>query len=337
MKWLIDGMVIDLPEFRRIKLVCGVDRYGFSSLLADQLGTSWTRRSFANWQHGWIWWGASSSEDLMMFDAQKNQSFVIVSKHTESEVLRSEGYKNIWVGGLPFAYTSKSRWGKAKGSLLAMPPHNSEQGLKGTINKFTKLLTEYLDYLESLKKNFSSIWVSIYHLDVSPSVIDAIYRRGLFFIEGARPDDRNSLSRVRSILDTFEFVTTNIMGSHVIYALFCGCKVSIIGPNFQVDESDFLLDNRSTGYSKKYLDEYNYYLSKVYLQDKFSFLLTDNPKNGYQSEKYAKEEIGFYNLLTNKEILDALQWRWIDQLKGYSSGGVRRVRRILSSHDVRNR
>ena len=328
MKWIINGKTIELPIFGRINLVCGVDRYGFSRLLADQLGAIWTKRSFANWQHGWIWWGACSSEDLRMADGLKVQSNFIVSKHTESEILRSEGFKNVWVGGLPFAYTSPSNRVKAKGSLLAMPPHSSEQSVKSNSNNFMKSLTGYLDYLESFKQNFSSIWVSIYYLDVSPAVIDEIHRRGLFFIEGARPNDANSLRRVRAILDTFEFVTTNCMGSHVIYALFCGCKVSVVGPEYKFDESHFFLNN-PTGYSKKYINDFIYYSSKEYLSEHFSFLLTDNPKEGYKSEEYARGEIGYYNLLSKSDIMDALQWSWMGQFKGYSAGGIRRITKLM--------
>ena len=329
MEWIVDGNIIELPEYRRINLVSGVDRYGFSSLLAERLGVLWPRRSFANWQHGWMWWGASSYEELMMDDGLKKHSRFIVSKSAELEVLKSAGFKNLWVGGLPFAYTEPSKSGKVAGSLLAMPMHSAEQTTEATSNKLAKSLTDYLDYLESLKREFSSVWLSIYYLDFSIALLYEIRRRGLFLIEGARPNDANSLKRVRIIMDTFEFVTSNSIGSHVIYAMFSGCKVSVGGPELLVEESDFVLDNRFKGFSKKYIEESVYYLSRKYLQNRFSFILTDNPRNGFHSEEYAREEMGFYNILKNKDIMDALQWGWLGQLKGYSVGSIRRIERKL--------
>jgi hypothetical protein len=329
MEWLIDGNIIKLPEYRQINLVSGVDRYGFSSLLAERLGLLRPRRSFANWQHGWVWWGATSYEELMMDNGLKDQSQFIVSKSAELDVLNSAGFKNVWVGGLPFAYTEPSKSRKVPGSLLAMPMHSAEQTNKTTTNKLAKSLTDYLDFLESLKSQFSSVWLSIYYLDFSTPLLDEISRRGLFAIEGARPNDANSLKRVRTIMDTFEFVTTNSIGSHVIYAMFSGCKVSVSGPEFLVEESDFLFDNCFKSFSKKYIEDSVYYLSRKYLEIKFPFILVDNPMNGFQSEEFASEEIGFYNRLTNEDILDALQWSRVGQLKGYSLGGMRRIERAL--------
>jgi hypothetical protein len=329
MQWIISGNVIELPDYRRINLVSSTDRYGFSSLLAERLGFLWPRRSFANWQHGWIWWGASSSEELMMDGALKEQSQFIVSKSAEYEVLRSEGFKNIWVGGLPFAYTEQSKFARVAGSLLVMPMHSAEQTTKATSDKLAKSLTDYLDFLESLKRQFSSVWISIYYLDSSATLLDEIRRRGLFYIDGARPDDANSLQRVRTILNTFEFVTSNSIGSHIIYAMFSGCKVSIGGPEFAAGESDFVLDNLSSGLSKKYIENSVHYLSRGYLSDRFPYLLTDNPVEGFQSEEYARAEIGFYNRLANHDILDALQWGLLGQIKGYAAGGKRRVKRVF--------
>ncbi len=330
MQWIVDGNIIELPEYKRINLISAVDRYGFSSLLAERLGVLWPRRTFANWQHGWMWWGASTHEELMMDYGLKDQSQFIVSKSEELDVLKSAGFKNVWVGGLPFAYTEPSKSRRVAGSLLAMPMHSAEQTTKTTTNKLAKSLTYYLDFLESLKGQFSSVWLSIYYLDFSTLLLNEISRRGLFAIEGARPNDANSLKRVRTIMDTFEFVTTNSIGSHVIYAMFSGCKVSVSGPYVLVEESDYLLDNRFKSFSKKYIEDNVYYHSKEFLVNKFPFILLDNPINGFQSEEFAREEIGFYNRLKNEDLLEALQWSWVGQFKGYSLGGMRRIERVLA-------
>jgi hypothetical protein len=309
--------------FRPIKLVSGVDRYGFSDILVEQLGLTFRPRSFANWLHGWIFWKSPLPVDLMFDAKQKEWMHFIVSNSDQSEMLHAEGFKHVWVGGLPFAYTLHSGLKRHPDSLLAMPPHSSE------IEKLNRPYLDYLDYLESIKENYSSVWVSIFFLDKCPEIIHQIKRRGLMFIEGARPDDANSLRRMRAIFDSFDCVTSNTMGSHIIYSIFSGCKTSIGGPLYEYDETYFLGTDGQNKHSKKYIEDSLYYLSSGYLLENFKFLFTSTPKVGFVSKEYAEKAIGFHNKLQRNEIMEALQWGWKNQLRGYSMGGFRRVRRLM--------
>lgn len=312
-----------IPSYRPINVTSGIDRYGFSFLLSEQMGLKWRPRSFANWLHGWIWYGATASVDLMFDCDQKKGGRFVVSKYPEKKVLEAEGFQNVWVGGLPFAYTSPSNLRRIGDSLLAMPAHSAEG------ERLSKSHIDYLDYLESIRKDFSSIWVCIHYLDISPNIADEIKRRGLLLIEGARPDDANSLRRMRAIFDSFEYVTSSAMGSHIVYSMYSGCKVSLCGPHYVYSESDFISDKNRHAHTNKYVCDLLHYLSKGYLKENFQFLFAVSPRNGYQSEEYAKTELGFYNKLSQREIVDALRWGTLGQLIGYSSGAIRRLSRAL--------
>lgn len=319
----ISHKIDSMFPYKSIKLISGVDRYGFSDILAAQLGLKYKQRSFANWLHGWIWWGGKNSEELMLNYDQKDWIRCIVSNYHQKAVLESEGFKHVWVGGLPFAYTLDSSMKRNGDSLLAMPPHSDES------EKINRPYLEYLDYLESIKGNYSSVWVSIFYLNKCTDIIHQINRRGLMFLDGARPDDANSLRRLRAIFDNFEYVTSNTMGSHIIYSIYCGCKTSFCGPMYTYDESMFLGDFGQNRYSKQLIEDTLYYLSYGYLSEYFNFLFTPTPREGYISREYGEEEIGFNNRMKNEEILDALQWGWRNQVSGYFSGGLRRIRRSV--------
>jgi hypothetical protein len=321
---MIEKKIIEKKfPFKNIKLVSGVDRYGFSDVLYQQLKLIYRPRSFANWQHGWIWWKAKSSTELLLKNHDKKNSRLIVSNSHEKQMLEDEGYKNIWIGGLPFSYTENSKLKKSTNSLLAMPPHSAE------VEKLYNPYTDYLDYLESIIKDYEEIYVSIYHLDKCENLIKEITKRGLKFIDGARPDDANSLRRMRAIFDTFEFVTSNAMGSHILYAIYCGCKTSICGPLYKYDADVFNGKNNENKHDKKYIEETLYYLSEKYLKEKFSFLFTQNPKYGFESLEYGAEEIGEKNKMNKKEIIEVLQWSTKNQIINYYKGGVRVVKRNI--------
>lgn len=321
MKNYISYTINSTLPYMPFNMTSSTERYGFCSLLCEQIGMTWRPRSFASWMHGWIWWGATSSTELQFDSSQKKYGRFVVSRHFEKTVLESEGFKDVKVGGLPFAYSNPSDFKRESGSLLAMPPHSSER------EKLNKSHIKYLNYLESIKNNYSNVSVCIHYLDLTQSIINEVKKRGMYLIEGARPDDANSLKRIRAIFDSFEFVTTNSIGSHVIYALFSGCKVSLCGPLYEFDESDLISNNKSMQNSKKYIYDLLFYLSKKYLEKNFSFILVNNPDNGFSSENYARKEIGYLNKLSNKEVRDTLRWTPFGQAIGYTSGAIRRFSR----------
>jgi hypothetical protein len=64
-------------------------------------------------------------------------------------------------------------------------------------------------------------------------------KHGIPWIAGADSSDRNALRRMAAIFATFESVTGNTLGSHVAYAAYSGCKVSIWGPFAEYRQEDF--------------------------------------------------------------------------------------------------
>lgn len=318
------AMTDHLPPFTQIKIIGGVDRYGFSSLLAKRCGRGTAPRSFANWVHGWVWSDKPTAELLACAKLPRNLT-VVVRNQSEKKALISDGFTDVRVGGLPFAYVAHQHMQRHANALLAFPPHSAEA------ERVTNDQAAYLDFLEAIKQDFDSIYLSVYYLDLGGLLHKAAIARGLQVIPGARPDDANSLLRTRLMLESFQYVTSNVMGSHMLYALFAGCNFSFCGPMYGYEESEFLSGGNPHGHSSNYIALALKLQSESYLRDKFSKFFVAHPRHGIGAKGFAEEEIGEKFIMSPMQIEKALGWDINGQLKGYFWGALRRVSRRLES------
>ena len=303
-----------------IPLRGGVDRYGFSHLLADRLGLARPPRSFANWLHGWIWWDAEGSKDLM-FNRKIRHKTHVVAAPAQCAPLRREGFTDIRVGGLPFAYVGQTRFQRMPNSLLVMPPHSSDA------DRLKSSQDEYLDYIGTIKDAFDLVAVCVFYSDFTPALEANLRGRGLHYLLGARPDDANGLQRMRAIFDAFEYVTTNTMGSHVAYAMHSGCKTSIAGPAYRYTAEDF--QSLADAENAEYLERLLHYYSRQFIQARFPSLVTSSPAQAIDMTGLGSDAIGSGHLLDRESILDALSWRTLPQIVGYLDAGRHRIRNAI--------
>ena len=322
-KWIgHNGLQSLLPPSSKIKNSNGVDRYGFSTILAKRIGRSSAPRSFANWVHGWCW-AENPTAKLLACAKLPRELTMIVRNQIEKDALESEGFSDVRVGGLPFSYIEQQHNFRHTNALLAYPPHSAEAEV------LSHDQAEYLDYLHSLRDDFECIYLSVYYLDIGGPLHKAATFRGLQVLQGARPDDSNSLLRVRSMLDSFKYVTSNVMGSHVLYALFSGCRFSFCGPIYEYSESTFLTNNNPHGHSSDYLSLALHLQSESYLRERFKRFFVEHPKKGVMDTFFAKDTIGEGFMMNPEQIIDALGWSMRGQINGYFIGSLRRTSRLF--------
>lgn len=324
----IDSIVHRLPPFSPVKITSGIDRYGFSSVLANRCGRRVVPRSFANWVHGWIWHDEPTDE-LLGCSMLPRDVTIVVGNEKERMALVNAGFRDVRMGGLPFAYIPRQHELRHADALLAFPPHSAES------EKVTVDQGAYLDYLESLNNDFEAVYVSIYYLDMGGAMHRAALARRLRVIQGARPDDANSLVRMRSIIDSFKYVTSNVMGSHMLYALFGGCRFSYCGPIYGYDESFFLGGGNPHGLTTNYVQLALELQSEPYLRKRFGRFFVDNPRMGIEDLHFAEEAIGMRFIMAPHQIEDALGWGVAGQMRGYVSGARRRLARAITSRVIR--
>jgi len=307
-----------LPTHKIFKSLGSIDRYGFSHLLAKQCGLDKPPRTFAEWLHGWVWDDKPNPESLAVQKLRRNLQLIVRSE-AERNALIEAGFKNIAIGGLPFMYVNQQHKFRNPYSLLAFPPHSAEA------ERLNSNQEDYLDYLESIKNSFDGIYVSIFYLDWDGSMHFEAKKRGLHVIQGSRPDDINSLIRMRAIFDSFSFVTSNTMGSHFMYALFAGCKFTFSGPWYYYDEDVLLANGNPHGYSSHAIRRSIEVQQFEYLKSRFENFFANSPSEGSFGQNLAAEEMGQRYRLSLHEITHLLGWTWLGQIQGYVGGGMRKI------------
>ncbi|MCC6276220.1 MAG: hypothetical protein IT569_10215 [Leptospiraceae bacterium] len=311
---------LNLPEYDIIQVRNEIDRFGFSYRLAEICGKLIPPKSHANWQHGWIWWNPGTLEE---FAYEKHHSDIptVLSTNKLRDILKQFGFINVAAGGLPFAYIPPTNLIKRKDTLLAFLPHS----LHYIKENFEDM--QFLDYLADIKKDFESVVCSIYYDDwVNGGLVQKCKRRGLDVISGARSDDKNSLLRIRTLLDQFEYVSSNTMGSHILYAALSGCKIQIAKPMYSFEhyskifKQDYLFQK-----FPHLLDAYSNAYDEENLKKWFPFFFVEHPKKATLNIEWAGEEIGIDNLLQKNEIEKLLGWTFTTKSKAILRAVKRRV------------
>jgi hypothetical protein len=312
------------------------DRYGFSFWVSQQLKLKKIPRPFCNWQHGWIWWEPKDAEDFG-FHRDPRSIAKVVCKPSFVDLLQSQGVPNVSLSSLPYAYLAASLYDhtecsafKYPGSLLLIPDHSSEA------NKVDHNISSYLDYVDSIKRCFSNISVMLYHLDYD-RLSPIVHERGFTPLVGASPKCPNSMQRVKRYMDCHEFVSTNFIGSHVLYALYSDCRVSICGPYQPRDRGIHLTDVKSGLYSWEYVDRILHVTSLSYVSshpELRSYVVPtpqDAPFNDLHTREFVARELGTSSLMTPPEISELLRWNPAGQLVGYGAGGRRKLLRKVNA------
>lgn len=308
------------------------DRYGFSSWIAKMLSIKGAPKSFCNWVHGWIWWEPDNIEDFGFQSDPPNIS-KIVNKANFGSLLSNLGVCNVVAAGLPYAYIHKYSLEQEKGqcmipgTALFIPDHSSEA------NRVSHNILEYLDYIDSLSHHFRHVSILVYSIDYS-LLAPVIQERGYLPLIGADPRCPNSMQRVKAIFDAHEYVSTNFIGSHVLYSLASECKVSICGPYqdrlFEVHADDV----RAGRYSRDYVERMLYYCSRKFLESNWlkRFLVEDPlcaEKYSDQLASIVERELGIGEIMPLKCLPNLLGWSLKQQIVGYSFGAGRRARQLL--------
>ncbi len=238
-----DGYVLDqikwltrqLPPIADKVLTQELECYGAKKIIATAMRFPETLASTATWQHGWQWDPITHVQQLAGGSPPEIIRLVATEEH--AKFLRQRGYSNVHAVGVPFIYASCGKTQRRAGSLLVMPPHS----LAWTSHEWNE--KEYVEYVVGLQGRFSEVVACISGPCIDHGYwISTFEEAGIPWVRGASASDQNGLRRMQIIFRSFEYMTTNTMGSHVAYASCCGCKVSIAGPYSCPQRSEFARD-----------------------------------------------------------------------------------------------
>ncbi len=200
------------------------DLYGFSHWLAEELGFPFPPLSLRGYQHGWIWWEKCKDEPFGLgLDPNLNKYWgEIVQDENVRSRLQEEKIFSV-VGGLPFVHFYKNFQmhellpERISGSVLYIPTHSNPWG------NYQRAIEKNMTNLRRVVGGNLSIMLAWNDRGLSHRVREAFDRVEV----GAGALEITSFFRLMRIFHRYESVITDSMGSHILYATICGCKVGL--------------------------------------------------------------------------------------------------------------
>jgi hypothetical protein len=321
---------LPLPEQRyikheKIKLYSEADYYGASYIISSLLGKSRPPRSFCTWKHGWGDCLPLKHPGQLIIDTSLKDQANLVHTQTQAEFLQSAGFHNAYAVGMPFSYAWRFFEGppRKRGSLLAMPPHMSRYI---DIDYHEE---SYLSAILQVAEDFSEVSVCITTAcDEHGRWRSASERLGLNVIVGGNVFDRNSLLRMLSIFSQFDYVTSPSLGSHIVYASLCGCRVSVYGQVSKTAKEAYLKEP----YYQRYPEILDLVLSREaegFREDIIS-RFRGHPADAKTHIDWAKQQAGIENLRCPGDLARLLGWNLETRIKLIPSTTKRILAKISS-------
>jgi hypothetical protein len=209
------------PEAPPISIRCEPDYYGAAHLIAQSLELAEPPLSGSSWVHGCDMFPMPRAVFSPHFTTPEQTH--LVGNLAAERWWRDKGYSRAVAVGCPFIYTSPSGRSRIPGSVLAMPNH----GLPGSTRDREHAI-EWLEVVKELRQKHPHIVVCL-HADDVAELRPFVEQAGLQWITGAKHDTL-SLPTMRAMFESFEFMITDVQGSHIPYASWCGCKVMLLEP-----------------------------------------------------------------------------------------------------------
>lgn len=277
--------------------------YGASGLIASKLGMAEVPRTKASWSHGWKYQPIDHVAELG--DYRDRETNYLVARSEHRDVLLKEGFQNAHVVGMPFVYAPElEQTRKISKSLLVCPGHVGNF----TVAAWDTFSKSYAALINDLRDEFETVAVCLSASCVETgNWIDAFEAIGVPWIMGASIYDRNALPRMKQIFSSFDYLTSNTIGSHLVYAAHCGCRVSIYG--WQDLYSEELLKDEP--YSKKYpeiMRKTLAFMQESLLRKRYPNLFVHHPKEATVQQNWAANQLGAHYRRDAEGMADLFGW-----------------------------
>lgn len=265
------------------------------------------KRNKINWAHGWY--------SDFFFEAGEHPYFAtcniaaespgvinLVTRNSQEKYLHRIGYPNSLAIGLPLVYIPKVKMNRRNRSLLVMPGHSLENVKIETFEE------AYVSLIDGYKKHFDLISVCVH-----PSCyrngywIDTFKKHGYPIIRGFEISNVRSFYQMQRLFSTFEFVTTNIYGSHLMYSQYFGAKTSVIGPEPQIDKSQYLNHPDWIHHDPGPMEKINNIVTLENYRKHYPELFVSHPTEAICSDEKAKMELGFYDKKPGKYMFEFIK------------------------------
>jgi hypothetical protein len=283
---------------KKIKLESEIDFYGASRIIQkNPIFFKTHLKGF--WLHGWQYIDQVPFIELYRWHKAPSNWPLLVHREDEKNQLVKLGDKNVHAVGAPILYCPEIKVEKLPKSLLIMPNHTLEKvELKNDEENYFKELDRVLG-------DFDTIAACLHPACIGKRRwVSELDSRGIPYIVGTEASDGNALIRMQQILKRFTHITTNALGSHVVYASLFGCCVSIFGSTPQLKKEYFVNDP----YYNKFPHVLDWFLeieNSNYCSSRYSCLYC-SPNEASEHVAWAKNQLGIQNMRPHSKIVELL-------------------------------
>lgn len=324
LKEYLSPLLERLPGIEHIPLTNGdADYYGASWRIADALRMHEILPTNTFWSHGWFHRKPVDNPLRLAFSPPQPDRTYLVFTNEHAEYLRRHGYQALAVGA-PFLYAQKPLVTRIPSSLLIMPAH--------TTTHFKRDFSDspFLAEVQALFENFDykvacisgqcvkhNLWMQLFESNAVP------------WVTGAWIFDKHALERMKILFSSFEYMATNVMGSHIVYAAYCGCKVFFTLQREALYDLNELIKNEPL---------YQRYPELVWQGLKnFDFKWNQQAYpwlfNGFEGatiqKEWAAHELGQDVQQTASEIADLFGWKPQEIQRQQQRKGISRLKTLL--------
>lgn len=288
-----------LPEAEPVTIRGEPDYYGASTLIARELGLVSAPVSTSSWVHGCDIFPVPREVFNPHFD-NPAQTHLVANQRTQ-QWWYDQGYTRTVAVGCPILYTRPSGVERIPGSVLVMPNHS----LPGC-QRDQQHAADWLLMVSKLKQRFDFVMVCL-HADDVAELAPMAELAGLSWITGAKHDTL-SLPRMRAMFESFEYMVTDVQGSHIPYAAWGGCKVAMLEPLYvrswdQFKDHPHFVKNPGMRKNRVFHEPEN-------VKARFPFLFVDDLEKATCPREWAEELLGVACQRSPGELARLLGWRW---------------------------
>lgn len=329
METTIDRLILP-PINKQTSLRSTVDFYGALDAWRNYCGISKLGAlDFVRCQHGWCVKDRQEIDPILLIQEPeiRPDNLYLVARTDEEAFLNEQGIKAKAIG-LPFVYATSMQTNRQPGSLLVMPAHSLEY------TKHQWKFDQYAKRIQAISRRFSEVVCCVHPACETNGYWKPNFERlGIPCITGADVFDRNGLVRIKTLMSQFEFMTTNVLGSHVAYAAAEGVKVSIFGEYAEYQREDYA-ETEFYQLHPHVLEPVLQLFSESHVRQQYPSLFCD-PAAAVDWKPWAEQEIGLKNRLSQKQLMRLMGWdqfsQWKQNFKSASRKFTRPSERLLKS------
>jgi hypothetical protein len=299
-----------------------LDFYGAMNVWQKYCGiTKATHPKSFRSQHGWCVQERQAIDPILLIQEPEidPERTYLVARKDEEAFLESAGIRAKAIG-LPYVYSKAMPAKRRPGSLLVMPAHSLEY------TRHEWKFDAFAQRIQEISDQFSEVVCCVHPACQTNGYWKPNFERlGIPCVMGADVFDRNGLVRIKTLMNQFEFMTTNVLGSHVVYAAAAGVKVSIFGDYAEYREEDY----QSTEFYQLHphvlrpvLDLF----SESHVRSQYPSLFCD-PIKAQFAKAWADTELGLENRLSPQKLRQLLGWDRLSQLRTHLKSASRKLTR----------